>query len=179
MKHILSCFVLFCAVFAQSGCALVQKPAQSDPPEAILQTEAEAPPEAGAETDAQAVGAQPPAARPKRPPASARTAEQFDTTSKADRAAAVEAATDTQGRLLGRSITSLGTPTEAGFWIKTPLAEARAKGRVSHPETGASVQVDLIPLDGEKTGGSRISLAAMRLLGVALTDLPELDIYLQ
>ena len=162
----------------------MQKPAKSDPPAATGQTEAEAPPEASAETDAQALNAQDPvaqapAAPPKRPPASARTAEQFDTTSKADRAAAVEAGTDTQGRLLGRSITSLGTPTEAGFWIKTPLAEARAKGRVSHPETGASVQVDLIPLEGEKTGGSRISLAAMRLLGVALTDLPELDIYLQ
>ncbi|WP_272007106.1 hypothetical protein [Roseovarius sp. ZX-A-9] len=104
----------------------------------------------------------------------AQTAEALDTTSAAEKAAAQAAS---GGRDLGVTIASLGAPAEPGFWLKTPLVREPGKGRVRHGATGKSVQVDLIPIDGPKTAGSRLSLAAMRLLGVPLTSLPELRVY--
>ena len=107
------------------------------------------------------------------PKPAAQTAEALDTTSKAERAAA--AAPQAGGAKLGTTIASLGDPTEAGFWLRTPLVSAPAKGRVT--VGGASVAVDLIPLDAERGAGSQISLSAMRMLGLTLTDLPELTVY--
>ncbi len=120
-----------------------------------------------------------PAARPAgvaaKPAATAHTAEQFDTTTPEQRA---EAETAGGGaRKLGVTIASLGNPAEAGFWIKTPLVSKAGKGRVEYPATGKSVAVDLIPIDGPKSAGSRVSLAALRLLGAPLTGLPELIVY--
>jgi hypothetical protein len=43
--------------------------------------------------------------------------------------------------------------------------------------TGQSSQVDLIPIDGPPTAGSRMSLAAMRLIGVPLTGLAEVEVF--
>ncbi|PYC48550.1 hypothetical protein DI396_06180 [Litorivita pollutaquae] len=165
MTHIVSRSVFLLCLAALAGCANPLRTAKQEAPVAAPQADMVAP------TRLESA--------PKRPPASARTVEQFDTTTTQDRAAAVAAPDQGKGVLLGRSVTSLGAPTEAGFWVKTPLVTTRAKGRVTSPQTGNSVQVDLIPLGGEATGGSQISLAAMRLLGVALTDLPELDIYQQ
>ncbi|MFD0857717.1 hypothetical protein [Roseovarius aquimarinus] len=110
-----------------------------------------------------------------RPPASARTAEEFDTTSAADKAAA--AAPSADGRDLGTTIASLGAPGEPGFWLKTPLVETRRAGRVSYAANGKSVKLDLIPLDAEAGAGSRISLAAIRVLEAPLTGLPELRVF--
>jgi uncharacterized lipoprotein YajG len=88
------------------------------------------------------------------PPAGATTVEDFDTS----------------------TVASLGNPSRPGFWLETPLVSVPTKGRMLYLATGKSVVVDLIPTD-DATGGSRISLAALRLLGAALTGLPELIVY--
>lgn len=122
------------------------------------------------------------AARPQARPASvapaanARTAEQFDTTTAEQRAAA--AAPKAGGeRSLGTSVASLGDPSKPGFWLETPLVTSRTQGRVRYPGSGKSAQVELLPIDGTTTSGSRISLAAMRLIEAPLTDLPTLEVY--
>lgn len=141
-----------------SGCAALQQGGPEIAPEQVEAPTAEA-----------AVLTAPP------PPPAARSAEAFDTTTEAQRAAA--ATPESGGQLLGRTIGSLGNPAEAGFWIETPLVDAEATGRIVALETGKSAQVILRPLDAEPGAGSRVSLAAMRLLGVALTDLPEIEVY--
>lgn len=111
-------------------------------------------------------------------PTDATTAEEFDTTSEDDRAAALEGAASTGGETdLGTTIATLGDVTQTGFWVKTPLVNEASKGRAEVTQSGKAVAVDLIPLEGEPGAGSRISLAAMRLLEVDLTALAELRIY--
>jgi hypothetical protein len=116
-----------------------------------------------------------PEARPAalRPPAGARTVEQFDTTTAAERAAA--AAPAAASRQLGTTIASLGSPAEAGFWLKTPLVTVETPGRVVLGSV--SVNVDLIPSGAAPGSGSQLSLAAFRLLGVPLTSLPEVTVF--
>ncbi len=115
---------------------------------------------------------------PKKPSPVARTVEQFDTTTNLQRAEAANVAAAASGtRKLGKTVSSLGDPAQPGFWLKTPLVNAPVKGRVHYPGSGKSVAVDLIPIKGAKTAGSRISLAALRLLGAPLTGLPELTVY--
>ena len=127
---------------------------------------------AGAAGEAQVAAPVTPVAAPP-PPAAARTAEQFDTTSAQDRAEATAASSG--GARLGTTIASLGSPTDPGIWIETPLVSAPVMGRVEYG--GKSVTLELRP-NGKAVGaGSQISLAAMRLLGVALTDLPEVTVY--
>ena len=112
----------------------------------------------------------------RRPPEGARTVEQFDTTTREERAAAVAAAAaPPAGGPLGVTIASLGDPARPGFWIETPLAKSAGPGRVSY--NGKSVQVELIPIDGPPTAGSRMSLAAMRLIEAPLTGLPEVQVF--
>jgi hypothetical protein len=77
---------------------------------------------------------------------------------------------------LGQTVASLGDPGEAGFWLKTPLVTSETAGRVQ-TASGASVNVKLLPLDGEASAGSQISLSAMRALGIGLTDLATLDVF--
>src|SRR5690606_35611626 len=108
------------------------------------------------------------------PPPTARSIEDFDTTTEAERQAAAEA---TGGTSLGATIASLGDPAAPGFWLETPLVDATRPGRVVVTNTGASAEVELRPIAGPVTGGSRISLAALRVLGLTLTDLPELEVY--
>ena len=115
----------------------------------------------------------------KPPPPAARTAEQFDTTTTEQREAAAKVTPAASGEIdLGLTIASLGSPTEAGFWLKTPLVDAAGRGRVEFPGTGNSVQVDLIPIDGMEGAGSRLSLAAMRVIEAPLTGLPEVRVFL-
>ena len=110
------------------------------------------------------------------PAANARTAEQFDTTTADERAAA--AAPKAGGeRSLGTSVASLGDPSKPGFWLETPLVTSPTQGRVRYPGSGKSARVELLPIDGATTSGSRISLAAMRLIEAPLTDLPTLEVY--
>ncbi|WP_023848174.1 hypothetical protein [Ponticoccus alexandrii] len=113
-----------------------------------------------------------------KPPAGARTVEQFDTTTPEERVAAAAAPVEPAGeRSLGTTVASLGEVAEAGFWLKTPLVTERTRGRVLNPASGKSAQVDLIPIDGPASAGSRISLAAMRLLEASLTDLPTVEVF--
>lgn len=99
---------------------------------------------------------------------------EFDTTTAEERVAASASATDAQGQALGTTIVSLGDPAQPGFWLETTLVSAPGEGRVVYAATGEQVQVDLLPL---ADGGSRLSLPAMRLLGVPLTELVEVEVF--
>ncbi len=116
---------------------------------------------------------------PPPPPQNARTVEEFDTTTPEERAAAAApppapAPTSGEGRL-GTTVASLGAADEPGFWIKTPLVKERQPGRLFYAASGRNVQVQLIPSGG--SGGSQVSLAAMRLLDAPLDGLPEIVVY--
>lgn len=150
-----------------SGCALTQKTAPGAAPVAA------APDNTGTRPQARPEGAALAAARP---PQAARTAEQFDTTTPQQRAAAAAPAPATAGPV-GTTIASLGDPAKPGFWLETPLVKTATKGRVVYTGNGKSAQVDLIPIGGAASAGSRISLAAMRLLDAPLTGLPELQVF--
>jgi len=160
---------VFLSLFVVAGCGAVPDrwlPRQTEPTASAVQ---EGP------LDATEV-AQP--ARGITPPANAQTAEEFDSTSDAERAEAVAEATQTGGeRDLGTTLASLGAVGEPGIWLKTPLVSEPGRGRVEYPDKGTKVAVDLIPIDGEQGSGSRISLAAMRLIEADLTSLPELRVF--
>lgn len=112
---------------------------------------------------------------PPPPPSTAVTAAQFDTTTAEDRAAAVVIA-EPAGRLaLGTTIASLGSPTEPGIWLKTPLVTELTPGRVTYE--GTTINIELRPSGGAAGSGSQISLAAMRLIGAPLTSLPALTVF--
>ena len=111
-------------------------------------------------------------------PQDARTGDEFDTTSADDRAAALDGATASGGEAdLGVTIASLGDVAQSGIWLKTPLVSEPSKGRVEVSATGKAVALDLLPLEAAPGAGSRISLAAMRLLEVDLTALTEMRVY--
>jgi len=78
--------------------------------------------------------------------------------------------------LLGETVAALGDPIEPGFWLKTPLVTAEQPG-ILERAGGATVQVTLLPLGGPATGGSQISLSAMRALDIGLTELITLKVY--
>ncbi len=78
---------------------------------------------------------------------------------------------------LGRTVASLGDASQSGLWLKTPLVQQERTGRVFYPETGKSVAVTLIPIEGPVTAGSRLSLQAMQELGAPLTALPTVDVF--
>ncbi|HEY0276119.1 MAG TPA: hypothetical protein VGC31_08635 [Paenirhodobacter sp.] len=77
---------------------------------------------------------------------------------------------------LGSSVASLGDPTLGGFWVRTALVTQPVKGRVVNTRSGASVQVDLLPME-KQGGGVQMSLAAMRLLTPTLTDQPNVILF--
>lgn len=110
-------------------------------------------------------------------PKAARTVEEFDVTTKEERTAAAAVPSEASEKRLGLTVASLGDPTQAGFWIKTPLVNAPSKGRVVFPGSGKSVQVDLIPIEGADSAGSRLSLAAFRIIDAPLTELPEVEVF--
>lgn len=145
-------------------------------------------PNASAAIDLEAAGPTRPQPRPQTlsapgvpaaplPRPSARTAEEFDTTSAADRAAAAAPKELETEQSLGVTIASLGDPSNPGFWLETPLVSEQKPGRVVYQ--GESSAVTLLPIDGPKTAGSRLSLAAMRLIGAPLTGLPEIEVFAQ
>ena len=111
------------------------------------------------------------------PPPAANTADALDTTTPEQRAAATQPSAG-GGRSLGTTVVTLGSATEPGLWIKTPLVQAEAQGRVTNPATGQSSAVTLIPKAGEATAGSQMSLAALRLIGASLTDLTTVEVSL-
>jgi hypothetical protein len=112
-----------------------------------------------------------PAAGAAIPTGGAQTAAALDTTTEAERAAAV-ASPAAAGAALGQVSVALGSPADQGFWLQAALVRAPGKGRVELPG-GASVAVDLRP--GQ--GAALLSLAAYRSLGLSLTDLPVVTVY--
>lgn len=101
--------------------------------------------------------------------------EAVEVTPLEDTASAAQPATS---GILGTTVASLGDPSRDGFWIETPLVSAPGRGRVRYPANGRVVKVDLIPIAGPVTAGSRLSLGAMRLLDAPVKGLPEVEVYL-
>ena len=132
---------------------------------------------ASASVDATAEVATPSAAPPAASPiaTAGSSAEALDTTTAAEREAAARAPASA-GAALGSTVVSLGSATEPGLWLKTPLVDAEQPGRVTNPATGKSAAVTLIPLEGPATAGSRMSLPALRLIGASLTDLTTVEV---
>lgn len=118
-----------------------------------------------------------PATRPAASPiaTAGSSAEALDTTTAAEREAATRAPASA-GAALGSTVVSLGSATEPGLWLKTPLVDAEQPGRVTNPATGKFAAVTLIPLEGPATAGSRMSLPALRLIGASLTDLTTVEV---
>jgi hypothetical protein len=98
------------------------------------------------------------------------SAAALDGASAAQLAAAVAA--PNAARPLGQIAVALGSPAQQGFWLKSPLTTAPAKGRVALAN-GQAVTVDLWP----GTGGATLSLSAYRALGLSLTDLPQVQVF--
>ena len=155
-----------------SGCSTVGGFLRKDPAPAVA-ADAALPPAAEVETAALA-----PATAAPPPPTAARTADALDTTTPEQRAAAVAPA-QSPSKSLGKTVVSLGSPTEPGLWVKTPLVKTESQGRVTNLANGKSSLVTLLPLDGPATAGSRMSLPALRLIGASLTDLTEVEVALE
>ena len=115
--------------------------------------------------------------RPPPPPPQARTVAQFDTTTAADRAAAVAKPEPAGETKLGTTIATLGSPADPGIWLLTPLVSELTMGRAEYAANGKSVNLELRPSGKEKGAGSQISLPAMRLLDAPLAGLLELSVY--
>ena len=98
-------------------------------------------------------------------------AASLDARSAAERAEAL--APIAGGRALGRVVVALGSPAEQGFWLRSGLVVVAGKGHVT-TAGGGSVAVDLLPGQGP----ALLSLAAYRALGLALTDLPEVAVFI-
>jgi hypothetical protein len=131
------------------------------------------------EADVAAVAADPVLTSAPPPPPAAKTAQTLDTTTQEQRKEAAAPVTPTAtAKSLGSTVASLGSPTEPGFWLKTPLVKTETAGRVTNKANGKSSAVTLIPIDGPATGGSRMSLPAMRLIEASLTDLTEVEVTL-
>jgi hypothetical protein len=152
-------FALFIALLALSACEtpFVQEVFAPEMPETTV---------APAETLV--------AAPPPPPPQTARTVAEFDTTTAADRAEAVAVRATAADQALGTTLATLGTPTEPGIWLKTPLVTGLQQGKVTHQ--GRTINIELRPSGGEVGSGSQISLAAMRLLEAPLTAILELQV---
>ena len=110
------------------------------------------------------------------PKPSGPNAAALDTTTAAQRAEAAQKPASGETKL-GATIASLGDPTDPGFWMRTGLVSVESKGRIENPKTGKSAKVTLIPSGKPAGAGSEVSLPALRLLEVPLTELPELTVY--
>ena len=113
-----------------------------------------------------------PAATAAIAPSAAQSAAALDTTTEAERVAALAAPAAAGAQSLGTVVVGLGNVTEQGFWLRSTLVTAPGKGRVETAD-GQSVAVDLLP----GAGGAQLSLAAFRALGLGLTDLPEVSVF--
>lgn len=109
------------------------------------------------------------------PTGTATTPEALDQSTEVERKKAKQVSA--AGQNLGQTVASLGRPSEAGFWLKTPLVKVETPGQIRDRATGNAVAVRLIPIDGPVTAGSRMSLTAMRALNVGLSELVTVDVY--
>jgi hypothetical protein len=109
------------------------------------------------------------------PPVGARTVAALDTTTAAQKDAALTAPTPPKGETsLGKTAVALGDVTEPGFWLRSGLVKTAGAGRVLTAD-GNSIAVDLIP----GSGASQLSLAAFRALNLPLTALPDVTLFAQ
>ncbi|MDO5613801.1 MAG: hypothetical protein Q4G14_11255 [Paracoccus sp. (in: a-proteobacteria)] len=161
---------LILPVLALSACATATTQATTQRPATSAAAET---PQAPEVVQAAAAVTRAPAPRP----AARATAAQLNTTTAAQRAAAAEKPAASAETRLGTTVASLGDATQPGFWIKTPLVKTQAVGRIVNPANGKSAKVDLMPLDGPASGGSQVSLPALQLLGISLTDLPVIEVF--
>ena len=74
-----------------------------------------------------------------------------------------------------KTVAGLGDPGRAGLWMETPLVKSRQNARVIAPN-GRSIVLTLEPITGDTGAGSRLSIGAMRSLGLPLTELVELRV---
>lgn len=74
-----------------------------------------------------------------------------------------------------QTVAGLGDPGRGGLWMETPLVKSPRAARLSAPN-GKSVVVTLEPIAGDTGSGSRLSIGAMRALGLPLTELVELQV---
>ncbi len=138
-----------CAVFEGGGAASVTGPSAAQPATEMVS--------AAATT---ALGAR------------AVSAESLDTTTSAEKAAALAAPASGGERQLGRVIVALGPPAEQGIWLSSALVSAVAQGRIE-TAAGKSLMLELRP----GTGAALLSLAAFQALDLPLTELPELAVF--
>lgn len=75
----------------------------------------------------------------------------------------------------GKTVAGLGDPGRDGLWMETPLVADPRRATVTAPN-GRSVVVTLEPISGDKGAGSRLSIGAMRALGLPLTELVEVRV---
>lgn len=102
----------------------------------------------------------------------ARSAEDYDLTSAAERERALATPVDAGAEQLGAVVVVLGNAAEPGFWLRSSLVKQPSKGRVETADR-ASVAVELLP----GAGSAQLSLAAFRALGLSLTALPQVTVY--
>lgn len=114
---------------------------------------------------------------PPPPPPTARTVEQFDTTTAEDRAEALAVEEPAGEKSLGITNVSLGAAADPGIWLKTPLVSELTAGRAEYPLNGKTVNIELRPSGGEAGSASQMSLAAMRLLEIPLTALADVEVF--
>jgi hypothetical protein len=139
-----------------SGCALLQRKAEAPAPvptETDLATEIAAPVET---TSLETLG-------------EGQDVAALDTTTDAEKAAALATPAPTDAGELGRQVVALGSPADPGLWVQTSLVTAVTMGSVKEPN-GQMLAVELRPA----TGAALMSLAAYQALGIGLTELPEL-----
>jgi hypothetical protein len=100
------------------------------------------------------------------------SAAALDTTTEAEKAAALAAPPAGGERVLGKTVVALGPPAEQGLWLSSELVTAVTQGRIE-TAAGRSLALELRP----GTGGALLSLAAFQALGLSLTELPEVTVF--
>lgn len=100
------------------------------------------------------------------------SAADLDTTTAAEKAAALAAPVAMGERELGRVTVALGPPAEQGIWLRTGLVSEAVMGRVV-TAAGKSLAVELRP----GSGAALLSLAAFQALGLGLTELPQVTVF--
>lgn len=73
------------------------------------------------------------------------------------------------------TVASLGDPSLPGLWMETPLVAAEQSALI-RSNRNTQVVVTLKPVVGAETSGSRLSIGAMRALGLPLTELAEVQV---
>lgn len=73
------------------------------------------------------------------------------------------------------TVASLGDPSVPGMWMETPLVATEQQALV-RSDRNTQVVVTLKPLAAGASGGSRLSIGAMRALGLPLTEVVELQV---